>query len=167
MEGRSHGRRCNHRVQRRFVVSLLPIIPCPTLVFLAYQLEWSKCYTRSQRWQEEVELLKEEMRRTLEFLKWKSSLWLSKTMTKSGLPLSPELHEGLNAYACQQAAVFESLHDHFLSLWQGLKVPNSSPDQLQPLLEPLSSDADCARLRARLEGSTWRGTLAPGVRGKG
>ena len=36
-----------------------------------------------------------------------------------------------------------------------------------PLLEPLSSDAGCARLRARLEGSTWKGTLAPGVRGKG
>ena len=35
------------------------------------------------------------------------------------------------------------------------------------VLEPLSSDAGCARLRARLEGSTWKGTLAPGVRGRG
>ena len=32
------------------------------------------------------------------------------------------------------------------------------------MLEPLSSDAGNARLRARLEGSTRRGTLAPGGR---
>ena len=34
------------------------------------------------------------------------------------------------------------------------------------VLEPLSSDAGDARLRAHLEGGTWRGTQAPGG-GKG
>ena len=48
--------------------------------FLAYQFEWSKSYARTQRWQEEVGLLKEEMRRTLKFLKWKSSLWVVKSV---------------------------------------------------------------------------------------
>ena len=104
-----------------------------TQMFLAYQLEWAKCYARSQRWQEEVQLLKEEMRRTLEFLKWKSSRWSSKALSKSDLSSSPALREGLNAYAYRQAAVFASLRDHFSSLWQGLKVLDSIPDQPAPV----------------------------------
>lgn len=101
-------------------------------MFLAYQLEWSKCYARSRHWQEEVELLKEEMRWTLEFLKWKSSAWLSKTSPNPDPLLSSALHEGLNAYAFRQATVFTSLHDHFLSLWRGLKILDNS--SVQPAL---------------------------------
>ena len=97
--------------------------------YLEYQLEWSKSYARSQRWQEEVELLKEEMRRTLEFLKWKSSVWLTKTSLTSDQSTSSALREGLNAYAYRQADVFLSLHDRFLSLWQGLTVSSGAPDQ--------------------------------------
>jgi len=65
------------------------------------------------------------MRRTLEFLKWKSSAWLAKTSLKSNQPLSPVLHEGLNTYTFRQADVFMSLHNHFLSLWKGLTVPDA------------------------------------------
>ena len=93
-------------------------------LFLVYQLEWSKSYARSQRWQEEVELLREEMRRTLEYLRWRSSFWVAKAM-KSDRPSSSPLCEGLNAYAFQQADVFMSLHDRFLSLWQGLEQLDS------------------------------------------
>lgn len=97
-------------------------------LFLAYQLEWSKSYARSRRWCEEVELLKEEMRRTLEFLKWKSSRWAAKAL-ELNLSFSPALREGMSAYAFRQAVIFESLHDHFSSLWQGLRVLGSLPDQ--------------------------------------
>lgn len=73
------------------------------------------------------------MRRTLEFLKWKSSNWLAKA---SDTPIT-ELHsppdvEGVNAYAFRQAAVFRSLRDHFFSLWRGLKVIDVSADTLIP-----------------------------------
>lgn len=71
------------------------------------------------------------MRRTLEFLKWKSSQWLAKTL-KFDPSLSPAPREGLSAYSFHQAAVFTSLHDHFLSLWQGLKVIHCPPEQLAP-----------------------------------
>ena len=103
---------------------------------LAYQLEWSKSYARSQRWHEEVELLKEEMRRTLKYLRWRSSSWTTKFNQSSRSPLC----EGLNAYASRQADVFTSIHDHFLSLWQGLKVLNSSAD----ILESTSTQAEDA-----------------------
>ena len=92
-----------------------------------YQLKWLKSYARSQHWHEEVELLKEEMWRTLGYLKWRSLFWTMKFNRSSQSPLC----EGLNVYAFRQADVFTSIHDHFLSLWQGLKVLNSSPDILE------------------------------------
>jgi hypothetical protein len=99
---------------------------------LVYQLEWSKSYARAQRWREEVELLKEEMRRTLKFLDWKSSLWTSKSLMSDRSALA-SLNEGLNAYAFRQAYVFMSLHDNFLSLWQGLKVLSNTFNHLTPV----------------------------------
>ena len=98
----------------------------------AYRLEWSKSYARSKRWEEEAELLKEEMRRTLEFLTWKSARWSSKTL-KVNPSLSPALSEGLTAYALRQAAVFASLRDHFSSLWEGVEALNTSPDEPTPV----------------------------------
>ena len=43
-------------------------------------------------------------------------------------------------------------------------IPNNKWSLIYHLLEPLSSDTGNARLRAHLEGSTRRGTLAPGGR---
>ena len=73
------------------------------------------------------------MRRTLEFLKWKSSSWFAKTSLKSNQSLAPALREGLNAYAFRQAEVFTSLHDHFFSLWRGLTASNGASNHLTPI----------------------------------
>ena len=67
----------------------------------------------------------------LEFLKWRSQFWVAKQV-KSDWPASPPLCEGLNAYAFRQAVVFTSIHDHFLSLWQGLKGLDNAPDHPEP-----------------------------------
>ena len=98
-------------------------------IVLAYQLKWSKSYTQSQCWQEEVKLLKEEMRWTLEFLKWRSSLWVVKTLKFDQSSSSP-FHKGLAAYAFWQANIFLSLHNHFLSLWKGFRELNGTPNHL-------------------------------------
>ena len=73
------------------------------------------------------------MQRTLEFFKWKSSLWSSKASLKSEQSMTSTLREGLSTYAFRQANVFISLHDHFLSLWQGFKVLNNSLNQPVPV----------------------------------
>ena len=90
-----------------------------------FRLEWSKAYARKAHWNEEVLLLREEMRRILEFLKWKSRDWLRKgnNQVVSSLTSCPLQLEGLRAYASQQAGVFGSIHDHFLGLWKGLEPP--------------------------------------------
>lgn len=90
-----------------------------------FRLEWSKARAREARWNEEVLLLQEEMRRVLEFLKWKSRDWLRKggDQVVSSLTICPLQLEGLRAYACRQAGVFADIHTHFLGIWKGLKPP--------------------------------------------
>ena len=73
------------------------------------------------------------MWQTLKFLEWKSLSWAT-TPLKSDLSLSSAYCEGLRAYAHWQGDIFISLHNHFLSLWQGLKGLNNSPDD--PALIP-------------------------------
>ena len=46
--------------------------------------------------------------------------------------LSSPFHEGLAAYAFQQANIFLSLHNHFLFLWKGFRELDGMPDHLVP-----------------------------------
>jgi hypothetical protein len=48
--------------------------------------EWAKSRARAARACEEVLLLREEMRRTLEFLQWKAKWWLSRSDLRSAEP---------------------------------------------------------------------------------
>ncbi|KAF8202527.1 hypothetical protein BJ912DRAFT_842756 [Pholiota molesta] len=77
--------------------------------------EWAKSRARVNRSTEEVLLLKEEMRRTLEFLEWKATWWLERQSLRTGL--SKELTEGLIVYAASQASLQRSLARHFRALW--------------------------------------------------
>ena len=47
---------------------------------------------------------------------------------KSDLSSPSVFREGLNAYAFRQADIFTSIHNHFESLWRGLKGLDGSPD---------------------------------------
>ncbi|KAF8137103.1 hypothetical protein EV363DRAFT_1156356 [Boletus edulis] len=82
----------------------------------AIRLEWCKARARANRWAEEVELLVEEQRRTLQFLRWQSDWWLERQaliMTDD-----PALQEGLKAYALRQAALRQDLANHFEHIWR-------------------------------------------------
>ncbi|KAF9782642.1 hypothetical protein BJ322DRAFT_1022239 [Thelephora terrestris] len=102
---------------------------------LEFRLEWSKARARAARWSKEVLLLREEMRRVLAFLRWKSNDWLRNGDPHTISPLTdcPYQLEGLRAYAYRQANVFGDIHDHFLSVWKGLELPR------EHLAEPIYS----------------------------
>ncbi|KAG1721611.1 hypothetical protein EDB19DRAFT_1646367 [Suillus lakei] len=79
------------------------------------QLEWCKARACAHRWSEEVELLLEEMRRVLVFLKWQGAWWKERTALRM-LDSAPA-QEGLTAYACRQSTLHESLVAEFQWLW--------------------------------------------------
>ena len=54
-----------------------------------------------------------------------------KTLKFDQSSLSP-FREGLAAYAFQQANIFLSLHNHFLSLWKGFRELDGTPNHPVP-----------------------------------
>jgi len=69
--------------------------------------EWAKSRARSNRATEEVRLLREEMRRLVEFLNWKARWWTERQTLRS--VTSKALLEGITSYAIKQARVQREL----------------------------------------------------------
>ncbi|KAJ7814657.1 hypothetical protein B0H13DRAFT_1664617 [Mycena leptocephala] len=65
----------------------------------ALQIEWARTQARAWRWMEEVDLLEEEMRRVLEFLKWRVGWWMSLVDQQPEVVEDVVLQEGFTAYA--------------------------------------------------------------------
>ena len=80
------------------------------------QSEWAKSRARAARATEEILLLREEMRRVLEFLQWKADWWLQRTDSRTTVDAS--LSEGLQAYCKEQSYVQSLLSISFRALWR-------------------------------------------------
>lgn len=66
------------------------------------RVEWCKARARAHRYREDLELVDEEMRRAIEFTKWRAEWWLKQTEREN---VSGELVDGLRAYAKEQSAI--------------------------------------------------------------
>ncbi|KAK7448893.1 hypothetical protein VKT23_013625 [Stygiomarasmius scandens] len=91
------------------------------------------------RWKEEVMLLTEELRRMQHYAVWKAEWWMARRVGLEGGHLlesvSPELREGLNAYAWQQTKFQEGSAMKVRERWERLglharkvldRIPNLS-----------------------------------------
>ncbi|KAK7018251.1 CxC2 domain-containing protein [Favolaschia claudopus] len=63
----------------------------------ALRVEWCKTFARTRRWHEEIVLIDEEMRRTVQYGVWMEEEWERRAGARSRC--SSELAEGLRAYA--------------------------------------------------------------------
>ncbi|KAJ7661813.1 hypothetical protein B0H17DRAFT_1185128 [Mycena rosella] len=68
---------------------------------VALRVEWCKAYARMRRWDEDVVLVEEEMHRTIQYGYWEAGEWLQRSVAREGT-VTPELEEGLKAYALEQ-----------------------------------------------------------------
>ena len=84
-------------------------------MFTALHVEWAKAKARADRWEEEVILLDEEMRRVLVFCQWKESWWMEQAPLRQGL--SRALEEGLQAYAGEQADMEKQIRISWTAKW--------------------------------------------------
>ncbi|KAJ6455636.1 hypothetical protein C8R47DRAFT_1228133 [Mycena vitilis] len=80
------------------------------------RVEWSKAKARKERWEEEVALLREEMKRVLRFLRWRAQWWETRRASRRA-GVSPELRGGLEAYAARQAAGAREIARRFKTSW--------------------------------------------------
>ncbi|KAH9836221.1 uncharacterized protein C8Q71DRAFT_708478 [Rhodofomes roseus] len=67
------------------------------------RIEWCKSRARANRWDEEVDLLREEMRRVVRYHSWKARQWLDNADARP--TLAANAREGLSAYAHRQAEI--------------------------------------------------------------
>ncbi|PPQ77497.1 hypothetical protein CVT26_006143 [Gymnopilus dilepis] len=102
--------------------------------------EWAKSRARVERSKEEVLLLKEEMRRVLEYLGWKASWWRDRTALRQGL--TQELEEGVRAFALAQADVQDALATEFRRMWDVALQPPSNESGVAGLDDGDSSSDD-------------------------
>ncbi|KAJ6456322.1 hypothetical protein C8R47DRAFT_1227861 [Mycena vitilis] len=81
-------------------------------------MEWSMAKARKTGWEEEVELLREEMKRVLRYLEWEAGTWVARgAASEACADITEEARSGLEGYALVQAAQCRELCDHFCSMW--------------------------------------------------
>lgn len=81
------------------------------------RIEWCKARARAMRWAEEVELLKEEMQRILQFLGWDAQRCDERGLENTLEDAGEEEHEGRMAYAKHQASLRQMLAESFKTSW--------------------------------------------------
>lgn len=82
------------------------------------RVEWCKATARAERFEEEVELVVEEMRRTLAFFEWSARSWEEMGGVRASEPkISSATVIGLKAYAVRKATLFRRLIVVFLQDW--------------------------------------------------
>ncbi|KAF8834147.1 hypothetical protein BDN67DRAFT_865528, partial [Paxillus ammoniavirescens] len=77
-------------------------------------IEWYKARARAHCWEEEVDLLFEEKRRTLQFLCWHVGWW---SREAEAVVIGDPLSEGLRAYTQHQATLRLELAQSFEHIW--------------------------------------------------
>ncbi|KAK7025298.1 hypothetical protein VNI00_016080 [Paramarasmius palmivorus] len=74
----------------------------PEDIKASLRAEWCKSRARARRSREEVILVDEEMRRAIEYCRWKGDWWLKQIGNRQGV--APWIEEGLRSYALEQAS---------------------------------------------------------------
>lgn len=100
--------------------------------------EFVKADSRALRWEEELLIVPEEMRRSCQFLVWNADRWLSRIGLLSA---SPDIEEGLTAYAKRQSDIHRGLACAFARKWAPrLRAAKISADWLSAYdIQPVPS----------------------------
>ncbi|KAJ3715844.1 hypothetical protein C8R42DRAFT_534296, partial [Lentinula raphanica] len=84
------------------------------------RVEFCKMHARAKRWEEEVVLVEEEMRRCTTSLEARARVWDERMNFEGPRADGMDLiqREGIRAYAASQADVYRRLKHRFIRLWE-------------------------------------------------
>jgi hypothetical protein len=80
------------------------------------RVQWAKTRANAERWKEQLQLVMEEMRRTVASFAWISSSWSDRVGARQAT-VPPRLGEALDAYAIRQARMFSQRRRTFADTW--------------------------------------------------
>ncbi|KIP01466.1 hypothetical protein PHLGIDRAFT_80565, partial [Phlebiopsis gigantea 11061_1 CR5-6] len=79
------------------------------------RIEWGKCRSRRDRWEEQVKSVRHEMMFVIQYTRWKATWWREQARRRHVNDYA--LSEGLAAYALEHAAQEHSLAERWERLW--------------------------------------------------
>ncbi|KAF8903392.1 hypothetical protein CPB85DRAFT_1377090 [Mucidula mucida] len=85
----------------------------------ALKIKWCKARARKMRWQEEVTLLLEEMRRVIAYCRWNAELWRGREREERA-GIDAKSMQGLRAFAAEQANIQHRTADDLESHWMSI-----------------------------------------------
>ena len=126
-------------------------------------MEWVKARARKLRWQEEVELLPEEVRRSITFFHFKATEWEQRALLRQD-SVSPEVLEGLIGYAHRQAHLMRRLASSGQQRWE--RATKVLLTGIRPITIPNAGEENTNVTRAEAD-SAPRYSDAPPSHGSG
>ena len=108
------------------------------------RVEWSKVRARMRRWDEELLIIQEEMRRAIVYQQWKAAWWCE----RSSLRDHPDatILSGVSGYAHKQAAISLHLAErcavHWLPHLKGKGITPTWASEFEHLVDGVSVDVD-------------------------
>jgi hypothetical protein len=79
------------------------------------QVEWSKARARMQRWNEELLIIKEEMRRVIVYHNWRAAWWCERSSLREHADAT--ILSGVSGYAHKQAAISTRMAERCAVYW--------------------------------------------------
>ncbi|KAM6492909.1 hypothetical protein JOM56_011043 [Amanita muscaria] len=125
----AQGRRANlnHTSNGRFEPSWIRLVPrVPSAPDMeaseetldeSMRVEWMKSRARKERWEEEVLLVEEEMRRVICYFEWKAGWWLDQRKRRTDMDEDLDIVDGVAAYASKQASYCQRMAESSAQFW--------------------------------------------------
>lgn len=104
------------------------------------RVEWAKSKARADRWAEEVILLREEMRRVIQYFHWKANWWVSQGGLRTDV--STDIQLGLIAYASKQATMYRCMAKAYALHWHPYLIKKGMTIDWLPQYIPHSTQMD-------------------------
>ena len=83
---------------------------------------WCNANAKAERWEEELKLVPEEMRRCIAYWQWEVKRWIDIQDGKDSTPSS--IKAGIKAYAHRQAKIRQTMVDSASALWTPILQAN-------------------------------------------
>ncbi|KAJ3511895.1 hypothetical protein NLJ89_g3832 [Agrocybe chaxingu] len=116
------------------------------------RVEWAKGQARAERWEEELLIVQEEMRRVISFFRWKADWWKSQASRRQDT--DPITLGGISAYAYKQADIGRQLARCCAKRWIPiLKEANISPEWASQFEDLKNTDTPVKKRRSMTQTS--------------
>ena len=118
------------------------------------RVEWSKARARMRRWNEELLIIQEEMRRAIVYLEWKAAWWRGRASLRDHA--DETISSGVSGYAYKQAAICSRMAERCAVYWlphlKGKGITPAWASDYEHLLCQVSVFVDAIEVEEEQEG---------------